>query len=143
MSASAPEITENATLLIVDDDALVRTNLRRVFEDAGYRALTVADAPSALRVLHKEQCDLLLLDLEMPGVDGFALCRLLRAQTATSKLPVIAFSASDDENRKVEAFAAGADDYITKPRSEEHTSELQSHSDLVCRLLLEKKKKKT
>src|SRR5437773_5690911 len=94
MSASAPEITENATLLIVDDDALVRTNLRRVFEDAGYRALTVADAPSALRVLHQEQCDLLLLDLEMPGVDGFALCWLLRAQTRTSKLPVIVLSAS-------------------------------------------------
>src|SRR5213595_1599691 len=128
MSASAPEITENATLLIVDDDALVRTNLRRVFEDAGYRALTVVDAPSALRVLHKEQCDLLLLDLEMPGVDGFALCRLLRAQTATSKLPVIVFSASDDENRKVEAFAAGADDYITKPSSAgELVSRVSSH----------------
>lgn len=128
MSASVPETTKNATLLIVDDDALVRTNLRRVFEDAGYRALTVADAPSALRLLHKEQCDLVVLDLEMPGVDGFALCRLLRAQNATSKLPVIAFSASDDENRKVEAFAAGADDYITKPSSAgELVSRVSSH----------------
>lgn len=117
MSASAPETSHNATLLIVDDDAMVRVNLRRVFEDAGYRALTAEDAPSALRLLHKEQCDLVVLDLEMPGVDGFALCRLLRAQNATSKLPVIAFSASDNENRKVEAFAAGADDYITKPSS--------------------------
>lgn len=128
MSASVLEITKNATLLIVDDDALVRTNLRRVFEDAGYRAHTVADAPSALRILHKEQCDLVVLDLEMPGVDGFALCRLLRAQNATSKLPVIAFSASDDENRKVEAFAAGADDYITKPSSAgELVSRVSSH----------------
>ncbi|MCU1268643.1 MAG: hypothetical protein JWM21_4961 [Acidobacteria bacterium] len=127
MSAS-PETPNNATLLIVDDDALVRTNLRRVFEDAGYRALAVADAPSALRVLHKEQCDLVVLDLEMPGVDGFALCRLLRAQIATSKLPVIAFSASDDENRKVAAFAAGADDYITKPSSSgELLSRVSSH----------------
>src|SRR5436190_14228632 len=128
MSASAPEIHSNATLLIVDDDALVRTNLRRVFEDAGYRAITVPDAPSALRVLHKDQCDLVVLDLEMPGVDGFALCRLLRAQSATSKLPLIAFSASDDENRKVEAFAAGADDYITKPStSGELLSRVSSH----------------
>lgn len=128
MSASVPETPNNATLLIVDDDALVRTNLRRVFEDAGYRALAVADAPSALRILHKEQCDLVVLDLEMPGVDGFALCRLLRAQNATSKLPVIAFSASDDENRKVEAFAAGADDYITKPSSSgELLSRVSSH----------------
>ncbi len=128
MSATAPETTNNATLLIVDDDALVRTNLRRVFEDAGYRALAAADAPAALRLLHKEQCDLVVLDLEMPGVDGFALCRLLRAQNATSKLPVIAFSASDDENRKVEAFAAGADDYITKPSSSgELLSRVSSH----------------
>src|SRR5258708_26351333 len=115
MSASSPENPNNATLLIVDDDALTRTNLRRVFEDAGYRALDAADAPSALRLLHKEQCDLVVLDLEMPGVDGFALCRLLLAQGATSNLPIVAFSAIDDENLDVEAFAAGADDYITKP----------------------------
>jgi two-component system, NtrC family, sensor kinase len=128
MPASPPETTPNATLLIVDDDALVRVNLHRVFEDAGYRAIAVADAPSALRILHREQCDLVVLDLEMPGVDGFALCRLLRAQNATSKLPVIAFSASDDENRKVEAFAAGADDYITKPSSAgELVSRVSSH----------------
>jgi len=128
MSASASEIKETATLLIVDDDAMVRVNLRRVFEDAGYRTHAVADAPAALRVLHKEQCDLVVLDLEMPGVDGFALCRLLRVQGATSKLPIIAFSASDDENRKVEAFAAGADDYITKPSSAgELVSRVSSH----------------
>ena len=128
MSASPSEINNNGTLLIVDGDALTRTSLRRVFEDAGYRALTVADAPSALRLLHKERCDLVVLDLEMPGVDGFALCRLLRAQSATSKLPLIAFSASNDENRKVEAFAAGADDYITKPSSSgELLSRVSSH----------------
>src|SRR6266550_8564132 len=128
MSAASPENSNHETLLIVDDDALARTNLRRVFEEAGYRAIKVNDAPAALRVLHKEQCDLVVLDLEMPGVDGFALCRLLRAQSATSKLPLIAFSASDDENRKVEAFAAGADDYITKPStSGELLSRVSSH----------------
>jgi two-component system NtrC family sensor kinase len=115
MSVSPSTTSNTATLLIVDDDAPTREILLGIFEDAGYRALTAADAPSALRLLHKEQCDLVVLDLEMPGVDGFALCRLLRAQSATNKLPVIAFSASDDENRKVEAFAAGADDYIIKP----------------------------
>jgi two-component system NtrC family sensor kinase len=115
MSVSSPSINDNANILIVDDDLQIRENLRQIFTEAGYRTVTVADGPSALRVLHKEQCDLIVLDLEMPGVDGLALCRLLRAQPATSKLPVIAFSSSDDENRKVEAFAAGVDDYITKP----------------------------
>src|SRR6267142_6637136 len=115
MSVSSPSINDTPNILIVDDDLQIRENLRQIFTEAGYRTVTVADGPSALRLLHKEQCDLIVLDLEMPGVDGLALCRLLRAQPATSKLPVIAFSSSDDENRKVEAFAAGVDDYITKP----------------------------
>jgi DNA-binding response OmpR family regulator len=115
MSASSLLINNNANILVVDDDELIRDVLREIFEDAGYRTVTAADAPSALRALHKEQCDLIVLDLEMPGVDGVALCRLLRAQDATSKIPVIAFSGNDDETRQVEAFDAGVDDYIIKP----------------------------
>ncbi|MDT4897489.1 MAG: hypothetical protein QOH25_2566 [Acidobacteriota bacterium] len=105
----------NATLLIVDDEASVRRRLRQIFEGAGHRAILAADAPKALSLLHREHCDLIVLDVEMPGVDGLALCRLLRAQAATKQLPIVIFSARDDENRKVEAFAAGADDYIVKP----------------------------
>jgi two-component system NtrC family sensor kinase len=116
MAASADTINQTGvTLLVVDDDASVRRNLRRIFEDAGHRAITAADAPNALRLLHTERCDLVVLDVEMPGVSGLSLCRLLRAQAATKQLPVVIFSASDDENSKVEAFAAGADDYIIKP----------------------------
>lgn len=128
MSATASIISSSSTLLIVDDDALSRKRLCQTFEEAGYRALTVSDAPSALRLLHKERCDLVVLDLEIPGVDGLALCRLLRAQATTSKLPLIVFSARDDEGGKVEAFAAGADDYITKPStSGELLSRVNSH----------------
>jgi two-component system NtrC family sensor kinase len=115
---SAPSTTTavaSATLLIVDDEAGVRRRLRQIFESAGHRAILAADAPRALQLLHKEHCDLIVLDVEMPGVDGLALCRLLRAQAATKQLPIVIFSARDDENRKVEAFAAGADDYIVKP----------------------------
>ncbi|MFN2452636.1 MAG: response regulator [Pyrinomonadaceae bacterium] len=106
-----------ATLLVVDDDARERERLRRTFEEAGHRVVTAPDAPSALRLLHKEHCDLIVLDIEMPGVNGLALCRLLRAQTTTKQLPIVILSASDDEARKVDAFAAGADDYILKPSS--------------------------
>src|SRR5918912_1092453 len=105
----------NVTLLVVDDELSVRRLLKRIFEGAGHRVIAASDAPNALRLLHKEGCDLIILDIAMPGVDGLALCRLLRAQAATKQLPIIIFSASDDENRKVEAFAAGADDYIVKP----------------------------
>ncbi len=113
----APSITanENPTLLIVVDDEGARSNLRNVFESSGYRALTAGDAPSALRTIHKEHCDLVVLDLEIPGVDGLALCRLLRAQRATRNLPVIALSDSTLDTRKAEAFAAGANEFLSKP----------------------------
>ena len=111
----APAENHSATLLIVDDDAAARDRLREIFETAHYRVVTATEAASALRVLKGVRCDLVALDLEMPGVDGLALCKLLRAQPTTSKLPIIALSESDDEARKVQAFTAGADDYITKP----------------------------
>ncbi|HJT67414.1 MAG TPA: response regulator [Pyrinomonadaceae bacterium] len=111
----SPAENQNATLLIVDDDHAARERLREIFETAQYRVVTANEAASALRVLKGVRCDLVALDLEMPGVDGLALCKLLRAQPITSKLPIIALSESDDEARKVQAFTAGADDYITKP----------------------------
>ena len=114
-SMIAPAENQSATLLIVDDDAAARERLRDIFETAQYRVVTATEAGSALRVLKGVRCDLVALDLEMPGVDGLALCKLLRAQPTTSKLPIIALSESDDETRKVQAFTAGADDYITKP----------------------------
>ena len=110
-----PAENQSATLLIVDDDAAARERLREIFETAQYRVVTATEAGAALRVLRGVRCDLVALDLEMPGVDGLALCKLLRAQPTTSKLPIIALSESDDETRKVQAFTAGADDYITKP----------------------------
>jgi two-component system NtrC family sensor kinase len=112
---AAPAENQSATLLIVDDDQQVRERLREIFENAGYRVVSATEAASALRVLKGVRCDLVALDLEMPGVDGLSLCKLLRAQPLTSKLPIIALSESDDEARKVQAFTAGADDYITKP----------------------------
>jgi two-component system NtrC family sensor kinase len=114
-SMSAPSQNQGATLLIVDDETDTRTRLREIFENSGYKTLIAGEASVALRALNNDHCDLVVLDLEIPGVDGLALCKLLRAQPATNKLPIVALSESDHEARKVEAFAAGADDYIIKP----------------------------
>jgi two-component system NtrC family sensor kinase len=108
---------EIATILVVDHDSGGRERLCKGFEKAGYRALGVEDAPAALLLLREDPFDLIVLDLDMPGVDGLALCKLLRAQPATSKLPVIALSGQDVDSQKVEALAAGADDYISKSSS--------------------------
>jgi two-component system, NtrC family, sensor kinase len=139
MPASFGSETNCATLLVVDDDAGARDGLRSVFESAGHRTITVADAPAALRLLKKESCDLVMLDVELPEVDGLALCRLLRAQPAMRQLPVLVFSANDSELKKVEAFSAGVDDYIVKPstpgelisRVNSHLNFAQRESDLI------------
>jgi two-component system NtrC family sensor kinase len=139
MPASPGLETNSATVLVVDDDSSAREGLRSVFESAGHRTFTVADAPAALRLLKKETCDLVMLDVELPEVDGLALCRLLRAQPDMRQLPVLVFSANDSEHRKVEAFSAGADDYIVKPstpgelisRVNSHLNIKQRESDLI------------
>jgi two-component system, NtrC family, sensor kinase len=134
MPGSISLTTNAATVLIVDDDLSARHELRSVFEGAGHRTITAADAPSALRLLHRESCDLVMLDVTLPEVDGLALCRLLRAQPAMQQLPVIVFSADDSENKKVEAFAAGADDYIVKPSTPgELLSRVNSHLNYAQR----------
>jgi two-component system NtrC family sensor kinase len=131
--------TTSATLLIVDDDRSEREGLRSIFESAGHHTIGVPDAPSALRLLHKQMCDLVVLDVELPEVDGIALCRLLRAQPGLTQMPLVVFSATDSESRKVEAFTAGADDYIVKPstpgelvsRVNSHLNFAQRESDLI------------
>ncbi len=117
MFAPATTVPANVTLLIVSAESSVRGRLEEIFSTVGYRTLATADASAALSALHKEPCDLVVLDLQIEGVDGLAFCRLLRSQRATNKLPIIALSDDDLESTEVEAFAAGADDYVIKPSS--------------------------
>ncbi len=134
MSLSLSQSTTAATLLIVDDDRVSRDGLCHILEAAGHRTLAVADAPAALQLLHKQTCDLAIVDVTLPEVDGLALCRLLRAQPRLQQLPLVIFSADDSEARKVEAFSAGADDYIVKPSTPgELVSRVNSHLNVAQR----------
>src|SRR5205823_3845094 len=99
-----------------------------------YRVLAAADAPTALRLLHEARCDLILLASEMPGVDGLALCRLLRAQGATKRLPIIMLASRDDSDIQEGAFAAGADDLVVKPaQPRELLSRVSAHLEAARR----------
>src|SRR5919205_4663688 len=118
MTVSSQISSRAATILVVEDDERARAGLVRAFESEGHRTLACGDAAEALRELHKNGCDLVVLDIELPGVSGLALCRLLRAQAATRRLPVIVVSSHDREEYKVEAFAAGADDFVVKGATE-------------------------
>jgi two-component system NtrC family sensor kinase len=128
MTVSSQVSEKAATVLVVEDDERVRAGLRRAFESEGHRVLACGDAAEALRELHREGCDLVVIDVELPGVSGLALCRLLRAQAATRRLPVIILSSHDREEYKVEAFAAGADDFVVKgPTARELLTRVGAH----------------
>lgn len=102
-------------ILIVDDDIAITTLLEKVLTFNGFKVIVVNESSLALEEAHKEKPDLFILDLMMPEPNGFEVCRLLRADEAFAQTPILIITASDDYNSKGIAYAAGANDYITKP----------------------------
>ena len=99
-------------ILIVDDDAEIRNLLRTYFENNGYRVSVAADGKGLRHAMSIAQPDLVILDLMLPGEDGFALCRELRAR---SDVPVIMLTARGEETDRIVGLELGADDYLAKP----------------------------
>lgn len=104
-------------VLIVDDERDVVELLRYHLEKEGIRCLQAADGPTALRLIRAHQPDLLILDLMLPGIDGLEVCRQLRRDAATARLPVIMLTAKAEEVDRVVGLEVGADDYVVKPFS--------------------------
>ncbi len=102
-------------ILIVDDDAEIRTLLARYLEKNGMRATAVADGERMWRALEAGRFDLVVLDLMLPGDDGLTLCRDLRARSID--LPVLMLTARGEETDRIVGLEMGADDYIAKPFS--------------------------
>jgi two-component system response regulator MtrA len=99
-------------LLIVEDDPSLREVIRLGLESEGYRVVTAVDGPAALEIFASNQPDLVLLDIMLPGLDGFAVCRELRK---TSLVPVVMLTARSSTVDVVVGLESGADDYVTKP----------------------------
>jgi two-component system KDP operon response regulator KdpE len=102
---------KNAILLVDDDPQLIRL-VRVNLESVGYKVLVAMDAPSALEIVSMETLDLIILDIMLPGVDGYELCRRIREFSAT---PIIMLTAKVEDADKVKGLKLGADDYLTKP----------------------------
>jgi len=107
-------VTPDPLILIVDDLPQNVRLLDAVLSPKGFRVATASSGAEALDVLGEEQPDLVLLDIVMPGMDGYEVCRRIREDPATAFLPVIMITASGEEE-KIRAIEAGADDFVNKP----------------------------
>ena len=105
----------NGTLLAVDDNPHNLQLLSGILQGAGYTVRAANSGARALRILERDAPDLVLLDVEMPELDGYAVCREIRSRPALDGVPVIFVSALDDVAAKVRGFAAGGVDYVSKP----------------------------
>jgi two-component system, sensor histidine kinase and response regulator len=116
------------TILIVDDTPANLSVLAECLSTAGYALMVAEDGEEAIAQTKLSQPDLILLDVMMPGIDGFETCHRLKSAPATCDIPVIFMTALADTAEKVRAFAAGAVDYITKPlQHEEALARINTH----------------
>jgi CheY-like chemotaxis protein len=104
-----------ADILIVDDITANLKVLGGILKDEGYKVRPVLNGELALQVAQKEKPDLILLDIMMPGMDGYEVCTRIKSNPDLKDIPVIFISALNDTNDLVKAFQSGGVDYITKP----------------------------
>ncbi len=105
-------------ILVVDDDDAVRKLVKKYFTDSGFSVVITDNGSEGLLLVREFQPDLVLVDAEMPGLDGYSVCRVLRKEAATRHIPVIIMSgARIDDKDVLSGFEGGADDYVLKPFS--------------------------
>src|SRR5688500_17296065 len=104
-----------ATVMVVDDSQTTATAAASVFTAEGLRVLTARGGTGALQLVASNEVSLVLLDLELPTLDGLHVLKLLRAAQARRYLPIIMMSVTDDRQKRTAAFRLGADDFVVKP----------------------------
>ena len=107
--------TTSASILVVEDHREIADLVRLHLHDAGYHASTVGDGRTALASIRSSRCDLVILDLMLPDMDGFSICEILRCQPSTADIPVIFLTAMAGEIPRLHGFEVGATDYCVKP----------------------------
>jgi two-component system, cell cycle response regulator len=122
---------EQGTILIVDDNPQILSILADLLRPLGHTIVCAAGGPAALTIATTTPPDLMLLDVMMPGMDGFTVCRHIRAHPQLAQLPIILITALDDRESRVRGFEAGADEFVTKPFD---YAELRARVSTVLRL---------
>lgn len=120
-----------ASILIVDDNIRNLQILANILRDHNYKVAMVKDGMKALKFIKKKTPDLILLDVMMPKMDGFEVCRHLKTSSDTKNIPIIFISALHETEDKIKAFESGGVDYITKPfHKEEVVARVRTHMEL-------------
>jgi putative two-component system response regulator len=146
----SPTGASAARILVVDDSPQNRLLLDRLLTGQNYAVHTAADGTSALACVAKEPPDIILLDVQMPGLDGFEVCRRIKADPATRLTPVVLITGLSDRRSRIEGIEAGADDFVHKPfdleelkarirsllRLKQYTDELESAESVILSLAL-------
>jgi DNA-binding response OmpR family regulator len=120
-----------ATILIVDDSPTARETLKTLLSHEPYQVVEAAGGDEALQKAREHQPDLILLDVMMPEMDGYEVCRRIRADPLLAEVPVIMVTALDDRASRLQGLGAGADDFISKPYD---TTELRLRVRTITRL---------
>ncbi len=118
-------------ILIVDDDPVNMQLLEDLLNENGYRVDASSDGKSALEFIENESPDLILLDVMMPGLDGYEICEKLKSNIETKHIPVIFLTAKNDVEDVVRGFKVGGVDYVSKPfNSEELIARVNTHIEI-------------
>jgi two-component system alkaline phosphatase synthesis response regulator PhoP/two-component system response regulator RpaA len=104
-----------ASILVIDDDELVSRTLQRALKLYEHQVMTANSGIEGLQLARRHRPDLFILDIMMPGVDGYQVCRQIRGDPLLKDLPVLFLTAKAKDEDKIEGFRAGADDYLVKP----------------------------
>ena len=118
-------------ILIVDDSPFNLQILRELIEDSGYEAVTILNGRTALEFVKKEKPDLILLDIVMPQMDGYEVCRLIKSSDETKDIPIIFLTAKTETEDIVKGFRGGAVDFVSKPfNAIELNARVKTHLEL-------------
>lgn len=113
-------MSDTPKILVVEDEVTVRRVIRQYLEREGYKVIETDNGGKALALLHEEEPDLLILDIMLPGIDGYSITRALRRpidESNVQNIPIIMLTARSDEADRIAGFEVGTDDYVTKPFS--------------------------
>jgi type II secretory ATPase GspE/PulE/Tfp pilus assembly ATPase PilB-like protein/ActR/RegA family two-component response regulator len=113
--AAAPRPIGEAKVLLVDDEDMLRKVMKDLLERDGYQVVEARDGVEALDQVDRHAPDIIVLDLNLPGLDGYGVLSHLRSRPATAEIPVVVLTARGDEENEVRVFGLGADDFLSKP----------------------------